>query len=197
MQRFKSNGRKRKIFLVTALIIILTCVVLAVLEKKQYINLYGAEVTDSQDDAKTTSSTKTAQEDFNEGEFREPGNSLNENEGTGSITDNNGSIGNDVDTSSPIVSSTGEITVYSPKSGATIKSGYALTGKSTLSKISYRLIDSVNGEIASGELNVVNGNFSGNIGYNTSATEGRLDIFATRDDYSEFSNVEIPIRFSQ
>jgi hypothetical protein len=42
---------------------------------------------------------------------------------------------------------------------------------------------------------VVNGKFSGQITYTTNATAGRIDIFASRADGSEYSNIEIPVRF--
>lgn len=195
MVRLNKNSKKNKIILVLLALVALG-VVIVVLEKTHVINLYskdsGATVSD-----RTTSTTETAQEDFNDGDQREPGNSLSEDEGSGGVEDTNGSITPETDTSSPLVSETGEITVYAPKNNTPLTSGQILAGRSTLPKVSYRLIDSSTGMIAAGELNVVNGNFSGKINFVTGARDGRLDIFGTRADLSEFSNVEIPVRFMQ
>lgn len=195
MQNISDSGKKKKmILLLLCGFAVVAVITLVVLEKKQVIDLYSSDSLPSETTDRTTSATPTAQEDFNDGEYREPGNSLGENEGTGGITDNNGSIG-DVDTSSPIVSSTGEIRLFNPKANTITTSGTNVAGSSSLSKVSYRLIDNVSGVIAVGELNVVNGNFSGTLSFTTSASDGRLDIYGTKSDGVEFSNIEIPIRF--
>lgn len=165
------------------------------LEKAQIINLYSKKTTVT-DPEKTTSTTKTAQEDFTEGDYREPGNSLSENRGSGAVIDNNGNIENGTDTSLPLVSDSGEISLFSPKANAIVNSGTSISGASTLPKVSYRLIDSVSGVLAMGDLNVVQGKFSGTLSFSTSATEGRLDIFGTKSDGTEFSNLEVMIRFA-
>jgi hypothetical protein len=192
----RSSRPTKKILLATLVAILVLGSILFALEKAGITNLYSSNKS-GDSEAKTTSTTKTAQEDFNDGEFREPGNSLNENEGTGSISDNNGTISEDTDTSNPVVSATGEITLYTPKSNASVNSGYVVAGTSTLSFVSYRLIDSVSGVISMGELRVVNDKFSGTLNFTTTADEGRLDIYGTKEDGSEFSSIEIPIRFNQ
>lgn len=182
-----------------ASVILLTLVILSVLEKTGVINLYkknSVSLTDSPD-AKTTSDVPSAQESFTGGEEREPGNTLQENAGSGDVLDRNGLIAPDVDMSNPTTSATGEISVFKPGTNTTISDGAVLAGQSTLSKIAYRLIDSVSGVIANGELNVVDGKFSGIIKFTTAASEGRIDIFGTKSDLSEFSNIEIPVRFAR
>lgn len=146
-------------------------------------------------EATTTSDTPTAQPSFSEGEEREPGNSLNENRGNSVILDTGGSLPANTDTSQPTKSATGEITVYSPAKNAQIKKGHLIAGSSSLPKITYRVIDDISGMIAMGELTVSNGRFSGTIDFETSSKNGRIDIFATRADGSEYSTVEIPITF--
>lgn len=187
---FRLNKNTKIIIII--LILLAAGAVLLVLEKTQVINLYTRK-PDASEGARTTSTTPTAQEDFNDGEAREPGNSLDENDGSGGIIDENGNIG-DVDTSNPITSAGGEITVYSPKTNMTIAPGQKLAGVSTLPKVSYRLIDELSGVIAMGELTVVGGKFSGSISFTSNADQGRLDLYGTRNDGAEFSNVEIPIR---
>lgn len=147
------------------------------------------------DDAQTDSTVPSAQEDFTEGGDREPGNSMNENDGSGGISDENGVVDPGTDTANPLTSTGGEITLFSPKKNSTVATGQIVTGTSTLPKVSYRLIDNVSGVISTGELNVVNGKFSGKFEFDTSATEGRLDIYAVRSDASEYANIEVPLRF--
>lgn len=180
-------------------IILLILAILFVLEKTGVINLYqknNVVLTDNPA-AKTTSDAPSAQENFTGGEEREPGNTLQENAGSGDVLDQNGFIDAGVDTSNPTTSATGEISVFTPEPNTIISDGAVLSGQSSLSKITYRLIDSASGVIASGELSVVEGKFSGIIKFTTAASKGRVDIFGTKDDLSEFSNIEIPVRFAQ
>ena len=146
---------------------------------------------------KTTSTQESAQSEYSPKEQDDnkavPGNTLNENRGSATVTDNSGT--SVTPNAKPLVSSTGEITVYSPVSGGVVKSGQTISGESKLSKVNFRIIDSISGVIASGELSVVNGKFSGTPIYTTNAKEGRIDIFATKTDGTEYSNVEIPVRF--
>lgn len=184
---------KKQIIYILAAVFMVGIGTFLVLEKRHVINLFSKKP--SQDTAKTTSTTKTAQENFNKGDPREAGNSLSESKGVGGIVDNNGSLSTSTNTSNPIVSKSGQISVYSPTNNSIISNGTELSGASTLSVVSYRILDNVSGQIARGELNVVGGKFSGKISFATSSPDGRLDIFGTNPDGSEFSNIEIPIRF--
>lgn len=147
------------------------------------------------DDVKTTSESVTAQAEFNEGDYREPGNTIGENDGYGFLTDNNGAIGNNANAAKPIVSSTGEITVYSPQLNARLTSGYEISGLSSLETVHFRLGDDASGQIANGLIKVVNGKFSGNITFNANSSSGQLDLFGVKNDGVEYSNVEIPIEY--
>ena len=147
------------------------------------------------DTAKTTSDATTAQPDFSEGgnERGEPGNTLQENQGSGTIQDTGGA---DSQTSGdPVKSDTGEITINSPGKNSLLSSGRTISGVSSLDTVSYRIIDDISGVIATGRLQVKNGKFSGKITFETGAENGRLDFFGTKNDLTEFSNVEIPVRF--
>lgn len=185
------------------LIILLGIVVLLlsvgfILSKTGVITLFSQKdphSTKEDKDAKTTSKTPTAQADYSEGGDRQPGNSLNENKGSSVIKDTRGNIPANINTNQSITSSTGEITVYAPSKNSLIKKGQIIAGTSTLPRITYRVLDDVTGMIAMGELSVVNGKFSGTIDFNTSSKDGRIDIFATRSDGSEYSTVEVPINF--
>lgn len=186
---------KKKLFIFAALLLVIA-VVLFALEKRDVINLYSSKDVAIIDEAKTTSTTKTAQEDFSEGNEREPGNSLNENEGTGGVRDVNGEFNQGIDTNNPIISESGEISLYTPGQNASVKPGALIAGASSLPKVSFRIIDNVTGVISTGELSVKDGKFAGYLDYTTPAKEGRLDIFGTKDDGSEFSSIEVMIRLN-
>lgn len=192
----KNNNRPKKQLLIIGFIaVVLVVGVLFLLEKKSIINLYKQKMpAATKEDAKTTSPTPTAQEDFQSGDIREPGSTLDENRGSGGIADTSGSLSG-IDTTNPVVSATGEISLYVPRKQSTMTSGHTVAGASSLKTVSYRLIDSVSGVIATGELQVINGKFSGKLDFKTSAKEGRLDIYASRMDGTEYSNIEIPLRF--
>ena len=188
-----TNNSKR-----TRLIIILVCSLLLIggiifiLEKKHIINLYGKEPGDN--DPGTTSQVETAQSNYSNGGQREAGSADNDDTGSVGVTDTGGSDAT-TDSSNPIISNSGEITVYSPGSNVLIKPGQILSGTSKLNTVSYRLIDDVSGVIATGSLSVVDGRFSAKISFSTGATTGRIDVFGAKADGVEYSNIEIPIRF--
>jgi len=175
----------------------LTIIVLLVTGFLLYSKSRG-ETTEMSFGAKTTSDIESAQSDFNggtaEGGNKSSDNTTSEDQGTAVITDTGGIASSN--TNSPRKSNTGEITVYQPLNNMLVKSGQEISGTSTLPSIQYRLIDSESGVIATGSLKVVNGNFSGTLSFSTNANEGRLDIFAIRADASEYSVIEIPVRYS-
>lgn len=186
------NRKKAKIVLVALVVVaIVATVTINMILAGKNKPTHDAVVSNDQ----TTSTEPTAQADFSDGTEREPGNTMHENRGFGGISDNNGDISGNIDTSSPLTSGSGEISIYAPGKDAAIQSGAILAGISSLSSVSYRLIDSVSGVISTGSLKVVDGRFSGTLDFSTSASEGRIDIFGARSDGTEFSNIEIPVRF--
>lgn len=142
--------------------------------------------------AQTTSTAPTAQSNFSGGNDR-PISDSNKNEGT--VTDNEGNVGETPSQDQWTTSNSGQITIYMPAKDSVIKDGDKITGVSSLSTVNFRLIDDATGVIAEGRLNVVNGKFAGTFDFSTTATEGRIDVYSTRADGTEFSNIEIPIRF--
>lgn len=195
MRRFKRKFKKgkRKLLIVFILTLLLP-VTIFVLDRANLVNIFPQKNTDSHenDDTKTTSTAPSAQSDFSDGDNRKPNNTTNKNKGSAFIEETaNTSTSNN----NPITSSTGEITVYSPNKDSIIKSGVILSGTSTLPKVEYRIIDSVSGVITTGSLAVKDGRFSGKITISTSANEGRIDVFAVRSDLTEYSHIEIPVKF--
>lgn len=198
--RFKS---KKKIISKRAWLFILIVVSLIVIILCLKVGGVSLPFTDKSSDipsnsnpanqTETTSEQPSAQPEFNDGTERDPGNTLSEDRGVANISDTNGAASSD--TSNRLVSESGEITIFLPAVDSRVGSGQEISGISTLPEISYRVIDNVSGVIATGKLKAVNGRFSGRMTFGTSATEGRIDIFGLREDATEFSNIEIPIRF--
>ncbi len=193
MARLKKLTITKKKLLIIACAALLILFVLFVLEKRHVIDLYNKDKQTSEDeDAKTTSTAPTAQEDFSEGGER-PIARGDKDEGL--VADTGGSVQSIPPENQWSVSADKAITVYLPSKDSVLVSGSTLSGSSTLPHVNFRLIDDVSGLIAQGTLSVVNGKFSGTFSFNTSGANGRLDIYNASVDGIESSNVEIPVRF--
>lgn len=197
------NLVKSKLFLVAAATILVVAGTGVALEKSgttHFTSLSNKHLPKTSSDtskAQTTSKAPTAQSNYSGGNSgRQAGNTLNENRGSGVVTDNEGVISSPPSQSTWTVSPTGQITVYSPAKNAVLTSGSIISGSSTLPIVSFRLIDNISGQISTGKISVVNGKFSGTASFNTNATMGELDIFGTKADATEFSNISIPVRFN-
>lgn len=188
MKKFQLTKKKSLIILFLVGLIALAVFFLYFRNKQHQESVSGSNVT-------TTSNTPTAQSNFTDGDDRQPGNTLQEGEGAAQIKDNSATEVTPTPSDQWTTSNTNEISVYSPATNATVKNNSTISGQSTLPVVSYRLIDAVSGVIGQGSLRVVNGKFSGTISFNTNASEGRIDIYATRDDGTEYSNIEIPVTF--
>lgn len=193
----KTNKKRIvRTLLIVLIALVVMLAVLFILEKQNVIDIFKANTPSTSDqDAQTTSEAPSAQSDFSDGGVREPAAPTSNSAGSSVITDNNGNVSPSTVTSNPQTSRSGEISVYSPQPNTVLQKGQEVSGASSLSSISYRIIDDISGVIATGTLQVVNGRFSGSIGFDTNATQGRIDIYATRADGVEFSNIEIPVRF--
>ncbi|MBA3758775.1 hypothetical protein H0X10_04075 [Candidatus Saccharibacteria bacterium] len=188
--KFKKTSNQKTLLIIVGVVLALL-VLLIVLEKTKVINLYSKKQPTSTE-AKTTSTAPTAQADFSDGDERLIADT-SRNEGI--IKDTGGNLTDIPAESQWQKSSDGKITVYTPGKDSVVKNGDTLSGSSSLSQVSFRLIDDVTGVIAQGTLSVVNGNFSGSFDFSTTGTNGRLDIFNSSPDGIESSNTEIPVRF--
>lgn len=192
MQNKKFLFINKKIILILVLIVVIVFILtIYFASKKGYLFRFTENKNEQQ--TTTTSDLPSAQPEFTSDDEREPGNSNSENKGSSDITDNYGQI--TVKNNDPLSSETGEIVVYSPIKNSVIKKGEEISGTSSLEYVEYRVIDDISGLIANGRLKVVSGKFSGTIDFETSAINGRLDLYGVKADTSEFSNVEVPIRF--
>jgi len=146
-----------------------------------------------QQEAKTTSTIPSAQEDFSSDSDRK---AAERNEkGQASVNDAEGVLSELPSESQWVTSSNGEITVYGPAIDSLIISGASIIGESSLDQVNFRIIDSISGVLSQGSLQVVNGKFAGSLVFETNATKGRLDLYASKEDGSEYANVEIPILY--
>jgi len=174
---------KRKIILATIVLLALALGIVGfTLWKNQSIHLA----------TETTSKEPSSQSNFTSGGKREVVPSTN-NEGI--ITDTGGNTSSIPPSGDWSSSASGAITVYSPAKNSLLSTGQILSGISTLDRVSFRIIDSVSGVIAQGSLGVVGNKFSGNFSFDTTAKEGRLDIFTVNADGVESNVIEIPVRF--
>lgn len=191
----------RKKVLITLLILALLITTLFILEKKGVTNFYTKKP--QPDNTKTTSEARSAQSDFNIDEMgdnaddggRQAGNTIREDEGSAGIKDTSGSIDDSIDTSDPIISSTGEITLYTPKQNSTVGQQVTVAGTSSLDTVMYRVSDDVSGLISSGSLRVVDGKFSGTLRIETNGKNGQLDFYGIKSDGNEYSNIAVTLKF--
>lgn len=165
--------------------------VLFILEKNQFINIFGDNKSTT-DNTQTTSEEPSAQSSFSNGGEREI---IQSNKNEGFVTDSNGDVPSIPPQSQWSVSKSGIITVYGPIQNSILKNGQSITGKSTSSTVNFRLIDDATGVIAEGNLKVINGQYAGTFDFDTKASEGRLDVFTANTDGVESNVVEIAIRF--
>lgn len=190
----KMPNVKARLHIIALLVIILTVSIYFFVIKKDNSTI-DSEST-------TTSDAQSAQADFNINDHgnddggRQAGNSLREDKGSAGATDNSGNIDQSVDTSNPISSSTGEISLYSPKQNSMISNQITVAGTSTLDSVMYRISDNVSGLITTGSLKIVDGRFSGIINIDTNGDIGQLDIYSTRSDGNEFSNISVSLSFN-
>jgi hypothetical protein len=92
-------------------------------------------------------------------------------------------------------SQSGVITLQQPIASSTIASGFVLNGLASVSSVSYTLIDNQSGVISQGVIKVVGGKFSATVGFKSTSTTGRLDVFSTDPNGKEINEVQIPVNF--
>jgi hypothetical protein len=111
----------------------------------------------------------------------------------GGATDNSGKA----TTSSPKnqwnISDSGVITLKVPISSAVLQNNGEISGSATIETIYYRLVDNAAGVIAQGSLNVVNGNYSGNLQFTSKSSDGKLVVYSFDNQGREINRVEIPV----
>jgi cytoskeletal protein RodZ len=192
MNTRKPQTRKKIVLLgILALVILL---IAGGLIRYQFTNKDSSQT--GNDAAKTTSTVKSAQSDFTSDDTtKTTDNTLQKDSSSGVITDTNGASASAGNSSTSTSSSNGEIVVFAPAKNSLLVNGATISGTSSLSKVSYRIVDTEVGVVSTGTLNVVNGKFSGTLQFQTNASTGQLDFFGTQSDGNEFDNISIPVRF--
>jgi hypothetical protein len=119
------------------------------------------------------------------------------NNGTpsGSSTDTGGAAATTTNSSQWITSKSGVITLKQPIANSTLQDGVIISGSASVSQVNFRLIDNTVGVIDQGTLNVVNGNFSGILHFQSKATSGQLDVFSTGPNAIEINEIQVSINF--
>ena len=115
----------------------------------------------------------------------------------GTATDNAGKSPSAINTSSNqwVQSQSGVITLQQPISNETVAPGFVLNGLASVNSVSYTLIDSQIGVISQGIISVVSGKFSATVGFKSTSTTGRLDVYSTDPNGKEINEVQIPVNF--
>ena len=143
--------------------------------------------------AQTTSTLPSAQNKY-KGDNRHTTDVVSSSNDKGGAVDNKGD--SNTNTSGGSVSASGLVTVLSPVSNQLFGSGSVLRGRvNNLTKVQYRVVDDVEGVVAQGSLDVVNGSFSGTMQFTSKGTTGRVDVFTYDQSYDERNNVQVPVHF--
>jgi len=149
-----------------------------------------------QPEAKTTSKSKTAQNDYTDGDNRQPvegsGNAQ------GGAVDNRGDTTSTAPSTATVSSDNGIVTVAGIAKDGLLHSGDALRGTvadKSIAQVQFRIIDTEVGVLGQGQLAVVGGSFSGALSFTAHSDTGRVDVYTLDSMGSEINNVEIPVRF--
>jgi hypothetical protein len=191
--KYKNKKSQKRVLFFSTVLVMLTASLLY-LAYQRFANNRADDSSNVQQVDQTTSTAPTAQADFSSGESR-PVVERDSDRGEAIISDNQGIVNQTSNESTWTSSVSGDIKLYSPAQNQQLKNGDTISGESSLPAVSFRVIDDISGVISAGQLSVVNGKFSGNISFDTDASKGRLDVFGTKEDSSEFSNLEIDIKF--
>jgi hypothetical protein len=113
----------------------------------------------------------------------------------GTATDSNGQAKTTTDSNQWVSSASGVVTVKQPLANASLRDGDILSGSAKADKVHYRLSDNEVGVISQGDLNVVDGNFSGTLHFSSKGTGGRLSVFTTDAMGVEYNEVQINLSF--
>lgn len=116
--------------------------------------------------------------------------------GQGGVIDQNGKSSNSTSETQSTTSSSGNITLYQPSKNELVSPGATLSGIAKISKVQFMLIDNESGLLAQGQLNVVDGKFSGLLQFKAQSSAGRLDVYSSNGTGAEINLIEIPVKFN-
>jgi hypothetical protein len=113
----------------------------------------------------------------------------------GGVADTSGAASVPTQTSTSSSSASGIITLTAPSNGAKLASGNTIAGSAKVSQVQYRIKDDSYGVLATGQLSVVNGKYSGTISIRPKGTAGTLEIFDFNANGVEENNIKITVTF--
>lgn len=145
--------------------------------------------------AKTTSKSPTAQNNYSAGAARP--NSASTGNSQGGVVDTKGRDVTNNSNSQSAPASTAAINLASPTTNALVVSGDNITGEANVPTVMFRLIDNDAGMIAQGQMTVVEGKFSGTLRFQPKGSNGQLDVYSTNSLGAEENEIQIPIQFSK
>lgn len=191
MRKTVKNSKRKKWILLGIIVAIVACFALLELTNTTHIINKGPTVSTLSEPISSLPSNPAA----NNGE-KKIASSSSVSKTTGD--DKDGQVPKNLDVSDQskwTVSQSGAITLKSPASNSSFKSGGVIFGSSKLSQVQYRLIDNQVGVISQGTIKVVNGNFTAEVSFKNYSSSGRLDMFSADQDGIESNSVQVPINF--
>lgn len=117
---------------------------------------------------------------------------------SGGVVDKNGQSASNLPPSANwATSSSGDITLQLPSLNQTLQSGDTIAGLANVSMVQFILTDNSVGQIAQGNLSVVNGKFSGTLYFTAHADSGTLEVYYPNpNNGAEEDIVSIDVNFS-
>ncbi|MEI9913719.1 MAG: Gmad2 immunoglobulin-like domain-containing protein [Candidatus Saccharibacteria bacterium] len=196
----KRNNRstsKPKVLMSLGVVVGIALVVVIVLELTNTIHILSSSKPASQTIVTAGNPSPAASNNSSSGQSdSKTANADNTQRSIEGVTDTNGNASASTNSSQWVSSTSGVITVKQPIANASVQSGFTLSGSATVSQINYTLIDNSVGVISEGTLNVVNGNFSGNINFSSHSSSGRLDVYSTSTPGgAEQNEIEISVSY--
>jgi type II secretory pathway pseudopilin PulG len=157
--------KNSKVIILTTIVVIVLVVVIGVFFLYKY---------DKNQNSITSSSLGKIKQTINS----ESGGSSTANSIQGGVKDNGGqSTSTTIPSSEWTASSNGDITLQQPIANSTLASGDKISGIANVNNVQFILSDSTVGLIDQGNLNVVNGSFSGSLQFTPHAKVGTLEIY--------------------
>lgn len=197
-KRGVSRKRSKLGLLIPLGVIVAAVVVLGILELTHTIHLFSKSKPASEVIVTSGNPTPAPTKDSSENKAtsKSASSSTSSTRNISGATDTNGTATATTNSKQWVTSASGAITVKQPIGNATFQSGGTLSGSATVPQVDYTLIDNSTGVISEGTLNVVNGNFSGNIQFASQSSSGRLDVYSTSTPGGPEQNlIEITVYF--
>jgi len=115
----------------------------------------------------------------------------------GGVLDKNGQTSGSLPPSALwVVSDSGNLTLQQPSPNTIVHSGDTLSGLAKVNSVQFILTDNSVGLIAQGNLNVVNGKFSGTLQFTPHSSNGKLEIYHPNPaNGAEEDIIEIDVNF--